>query len=60
MNAPITFRRGQRRYQIAPAREGSGFIGLCNGRVVATAPDQPSVMRIILMTARWMAERNQF
>lgn len=58
MNAPMRFWRGQRLYQIAPAYEGSGFIGLCNGRVVATAPDQPSVMRIILMTARWLAEPN--
>lgn len=55
MNASMRFWRGQRLYQIAPAHEGSGFIGICNGRVVATAPDRPSVMRIILMAARWAA-----
>lgn len=51
--SPLRFWRGQRLYQIAPARDGSGFIGLCDGRIVATAPDRPSVLRIILMTLAW-------
>jgi len=49
----IRFWRGRHLYQIAPAREGAGYIGLCGGRVVATAPDTASVMRTLIMTARW-------
>lgn len=52
---PIRFWRGARFYQIAQAHEGEGYMGLCDGRVVATAPDRPAVMRAILMTARWAA-----
>lgn len=50
---PIRFWRGSQFYQIAPVHEGKGFIGLCDGRVVATAPDRPGVMRAILMTICW-------
>ena len=50
---PIRFWRGSRLYQIAHVHEGDGFMGLCDGRVVATAPDRPGVMRAILMTVRW-------
>lgn len=50
---PLTFWRGRHLYQIAPAREGVGYIGLCDGRVVATAPNRPAVMRAILMTVGW-------
>lgn len=52
---PIRFWRGQRLYQIAQVHEGDGYMGLCDGRVIATAPDRSSVMRAILMTARWAA-----
>lgn len=52
---PIRFWRGSRFYQIARAHGGDGFMGLCDGRVIATAPDRPGVMRAILMTARWAA-----
>lgn len=52
---PMRFWRGSRLYQIAAVHEGDGFIGLCDGRVIATAPDRPAVMRAILMTARWAA-----
>ena len=52
MNA-IRFWRGRHLYQIAPAHEGGGYIGLCGGQIVATAPDAPSVMRALIMAARW-------
>lgn len=51
----IRFWRGSRLYQIAPVHDGDGYMGLCDGRVIATAPDQPAVMRAILMTARLAA-----
>lgn len=50
---PICFWRGSRLYQIAHVHEGNGFMGLCDGRVIATAPDRPGVMRAILMTTGW-------
>jgi hypothetical protein len=49
----IAFWQGRRLYQVAPAREGAGFIGLCNGRVVATAPDRASVVRAVILSQRW-------
>jgi hypothetical protein len=52
---PIRFWRGSRLYQIAHIHDGDGFMGLCEGRVIATAPDRAAVMRAILMTARWAA-----
>lgn len=51
----IRFWRGRHLYQIAPAHKGDGYIGLCSGRVVATAPDTASVMRALIMAARWRA-----
>ncbi|MNS23542.1 hypothetical protein D3C72_553610 [compost metagenome] len=51
--SPIRFWRGRHLYQIAPAHEGNGYIGLCSGRVVATAPDAASVMRALVMAAHW-------
>lgn len=50
---PIRFWRGKRLYQIARMFEGDGYMGLCDGRVIATAPDQPAVMRAIVMTTKW-------
>lgn len=50
---PIRFWRGTRLYQIAHMHDGDGFMGLCDGRVIATAPDRPSVMRALLMTVQW-------
>lgn len=52
---PIQFWRGQHLYQIAPAREGAGYMGLCGGRVVATAPDPSGVMRALIKGAAWQA-----
>lgn len=49
----LAFWRGRYLYQIAPAREGPGFIGLRSGRVVATAPDRAGVMRALVMGERW-------
>lgn len=53
MSGHLQFWRGDRLYQIAPALEGDGFIGLCNGRVIAKAPDRPAVARALVMTSRW-------
>jgi len=50
---PIQFWRGRHLYQIAPAREGTGYIGLCSGQIVATAPDTASVMRALIKAAIW-------
>ena len=50
---PIRFWRGTRLYQIAHVHDGDGYMGLCDGRVIATAPDRPSVMRALLMTICW-------
>jgi hypothetical protein len=52
----LRFWRGDRFYQVAPASNGTGFIGLCDGRVVATAPDSPGVVRALIMAARWRLE----
>lgn len=49
----IQFWRGKSLYQVGPAYRGEGFIGLCNGRIVATAPDRAGVMRALIMAARW-------
>ena len=50
MREPLRFWRGRHLYQIMPAYEGSGFIGICDGRVIANASDQPAVVRALLMT----------
>ena len=49
MIGPLRFWRGRHFYQIAPAYEGVGFIGLCDGRVVARAMERRTVMRLILI-----------
>jgi hypothetical protein len=53
MTGPLRFWRGRHFYQIAPAYEGAGFIGLRDGRVIAKAPDRPAVMRALVMTLGW-------
>ena len=52
-SGPIRFTRGRRFYEVAHAYDGEGFIGLCDGRVIATAPDPASVARAIIMAAAW-------
>ncbi len=49
----LSFFHGNQLCHIAPEREGRGFIGLRNGRVVATAPDRASVARALIKAARW-------
>ncbi len=56
---PIRFWRGARFYQIAHAHEGDGYMGLCDGRVVATAPDRPTVMRALLLTGLWRSRTRE-
>jgi len=57
MKGHLRFWRGDRLYQIAPAKEGVGYVGICNGRVIATAPDQASVMRTVVKTGHWPLAR---
>lgn len=47
------FWHGRRLCQVAPAYHGEDFIGLCDGRVVATAPDRAGVVRALILAARW-------
>lgn len=49
----ICFWRGNNLYQVAPAHEGAGYIGLRDGRIVATAPDRAGVMRTLILASRW-------
>jgi hypothetical protein len=53
----LSFFHGNQLCQIAPERDGRGFIGLRNGRVVATAPDRASVARALIKAARWRTDR---
>lgn len=48
----LAFFQGSRLYQITSDREGGGFVGLRNGRVVATAPDRAGVARALILGAR--------
>lgn len=50
---PIAFWQGRRLLQVAREPEGTGYIGLCNGRVVAKAPDPAGVVRALLLSGRW-------
>lgn len=50
---PIRFMRGRRFYEVAHAYDGEGFIGLCDGRVIATAPDPAAVARAMIKSAVW-------
>ena len=52
----LSFFHGSQLCQIAPERDGRGFIGLRNGRIVATAPDRASVARALIKAARWRGE----
>jgi len=46
---PITFVRGRRLYQIAPDRSGeAGYVGYCDGRVLARAADKAAVARVLI------------
>lgn len=46
---PITFTRGRHMFQIAAARaEEGGYVGYCDGRVIARGPDQIEVARTLI------------
>ena len=49
----LSFFHGSQLCQVTHERDGRGFIGLRNGRVVATAPDRASVARALIKAARW-------
>ncbi|WEK57698.1 MAG: hypothetical protein P0Y52_14310 [Candidatus Brevundimonas phytovorans] len=55
----LSFFHGNQLCQIAPERDGEGFIGLRNGRVVATAPDRASVARALIKAARWRKDQTE-
>lgn len=52
-SGPIRFTRGRRFYEVAHAYNGQGYIGLCDGRVIATAPDPAAVARAMIKAAVW-------
>lgn len=52
-SGPIRFTRGRRFYEVAHAYDGEGFIGLCDGRIIATAPDRAAVARAMIKTEVW-------
>jgi hypothetical protein len=51
---PIRFTRGQRFYEVAHAYDGRGFIGLCDGRVIATAAEPAAVARAMIKHVDWV------
>lgn len=50
----IRFTRGRRFYEVAHSYDGIGYIGLCDGRVVATAADPAAVARALIKSIGWM------
>lgn len=50
----IRFTRGRKFYEVAHAYEGDGFIGLCDGRVIATAAEPAAVARALIKSVTWM------
>ena len=53
----LRFWRGNRLYQVAPAHSGDGFIGICGGRIAATAPDRAGVVRALILSDRWRSRQ---
>lgn len=49
----LSFFHGNQLCQIAPDREGHGFVGLRNGRIIATAPDRAGVARALIKAVDW-------
>ena len=49
----LRFWCGDRLYQVVPAHSGEGFIGVCAGRIVASAPDPAGVARALILSDRW-------
>ena len=49
----ISFWQGRRLLQVTPEPKGTGYLGLCNGRVVAKAPDPAGVVRAMVLSSRW-------
>jgi hypothetical protein len=45
---PLLFVRGGQMYQITPNYAGCGYIGFCNGRILATALDRAEVARKLI------------
>lgn len=50
----IRFTRGRKFYEVAHAYDGQGYIGLCDGRVIATATDPAAVARAMIKSVVWM------
>lgn len=49
-SGPIRFTRGRRFYEVAHSYDGVGFIGLCDGRIVAKALDPAIVAKAMINT----------
>jgi hypothetical protein len=56
MKSPIRFVRGPHLYQIAPAYVGAGYVGICDGRVVARAVAASQVARVLIQSAQLVGE----
>jgi hypothetical protein len=45
---PLSFMRGARLYQIARARDGAGYVGFRDGRIVASGAERADVARVLI------------
>jgi hypothetical protein len=45
----IVFARGRKLFQIARAYDAEGFVGVCDGRVVARASNKAAVARALIV-----------
>jgi hypothetical protein len=45
---PLRFVRGRHLYQITPSHTGAGYVGICDGRVVARALAAEQVARALI------------
>jgi hypothetical protein len=48
LTKPLTFARGRRFFQIAPAYVGNGYVGVCDGRIITSGLDPAVVARALI------------
>jgi hypothetical protein len=44
----IVFSRGRNLFQIAPAYDADGFVGVCDGQIVARAASKTEIMKALI------------
>jgi len=54
MTDPIMIWRGAHIHHIAPCPTGAGYLGMRDGRVIGKAETKADVMRLIILSARWL------